>query len=225
MSGAICGARNTRRKYWSVSRSLATMVTVCSSIGKRLAVLLRGGAFRNLLVSGEREQRPGVAIDVVFQIKNFRKTGAGRLGFRPRTVRILSLHEIFNAAFERGIFGIIERAQAHDGPRGLGRGAWALTFENGVVVSVASLTPAGVGMLNAFEPDAGALQPRLIHVEVQRAHSTQNLPRSINVIHAPAAIPRAVFLLLRLDVFERVPDLITVSYTHLRAHETGRNLV
>src|ERR1039457_385349 len=110
MSGAICGARSTRRKYWSVSRSLATMVTVCSSMGKGRAVLLGGGAFGNLFVSRQREQRPGVAIHVIFQIKHFRKTSAGGLGFRPRTVRILRLHEIFDAALERGILRIVERA-------------------------------------------------------------------------------------------------------------------
>src|SRR5450755_1259708 len=100
MSGAICGARSTRRKYWSVSRSLATMVTVCSSMGNGRAVLFGRGVFADLPVGGEREQRPGVAIHVVFQVKHFRETGAGGLGFRPRAVRILCLHEIFDAALE-----------------------------------------------------------------------------------------------------------------------------
>ena len=108
--------------------------------------------FADLPVGAEREQRPGVAIHVVFQVKHFRKTGAGRLVLGPRAVEILRAAEILDAAFEDGIFGIVERAQTHDGPRGLRRGAGALPFENRVVVGVATFAPAAVFALDAFEP-------------------------------------------------------------------------
>ena len=113
-----------------------------------------GGAFEDFAVRGEREQRPGVAIDVVFQVENLRETGAGGFLLGPGAVGVLRADQILDAAFERGIVRVAERTQAHDGPGGLRRGAWPAALENRVVVSVATLAPAAVLVLHAFQPVA-----------------------------------------------------------------------
>ena len=61
------------------------------------------GAFEDFAIGRKREQRPGVAIDVIFQIENLRKTGAGDFAFRPGTIRVLRANQILEAAFERGM--------------------------------------------------------------------------------------------------------------------------
>ena len=58
------------------------------------------GAFEDFTIRCKRKQRPSVAIDVVFQIKHLRETGAGRLLLRPRAVGILRANQILDAAPE-----------------------------------------------------------------------------------------------------------------------------
>src|SRR6185503_18332434 len=102
----------------------------------------------------------------------------------------------------RLVIGIVEGAKTHHGPSGLACGARAFTLEDGVVVSVASFAPAAVLVLHAFQPVPGLLQPGLIHVDAQGAQATQDLPRAVDVIDAPTAIPRAVLLLVVAEVLE-----------------------
>src|SRR5439155_15089305 len=125
-----------------------------------------------------------VAVHVVLEIKHARETSAGRLVLRPRAVRVLRAGQEFDAAADAGAVGVTERAQTHHRPGGLRGGAWTLAFENRIVVSVAALAPATVGMLDTFQPIAGFKQPRLLHVEVQGAQPAQNLPRAVDVVDA-----------------------------------------
>src|SRR5207253_6192028 len=90
---------------------------------------------------------------------------------------------------------------------GLRCGARALPLENGIVVGIATFAPAAVLVLDALQPAAGFLQPRLAHVESERVQTTQNLPGSVNVIHTPAAVPRAVFFLVLANEFEGLLQL------------------
>src|SRR5687768_16134702 len=96
---------------------------------------------------------------------------------------------------------VAERAEAHDGPCSLRGCARALPFEHGIVVRVATFAPASVLVLHAFEPRAGGEQPLLVHVDLERPEAAQDLPRAINVVDAPAAIPRAVgFLVIANEI-------------------------
>src|SRR4029077_12468946 len=127
--------------------------------------------------------------------------------FGPRTVGILSADQIFDTALDTGSMGIIECQQAHDCPCGLRGGAWPLALENGVVVGVAAFAPAAIFVLNACEPIAGFEEPRLEHVDVQRAQTAQHLPRSVDVIDTPTAIPGAVFFLVIANEAQGLLDL------------------
>ena len=112
--------------------------------------------------------------------------------------------KIFDAALEAGAVRVVEGAQAHDGPGGLRGGAGAVALENRVVVGVAAFAPAAVLVLDAFQPVAGLEDPGLAHVHAQGAQAAQDLPGAVNIIDAPAAVPRAVRFLVVADEFQRL---------------------
>src|SRR5204862_6873723 len=87
---------------------------------------------------------------------------------------------------------IAARANAHDRPRGLRGCALADSFSRRIFVSRASFAPAAIVVLTALEPIAPAQNPILRHVVSNRAQTAQHLPRSVNIIHAPAPVPGAV---------------------------------
>src|SRR5690606_10758349 len=119
---------------------------------------------------------------------------------------------------EAGAVGIIEGAEAHDRPRGLGGGAGTLALEDRIIVRVAALAPAAVGPLDALEPVAGADDPWLAHAVVERAQPAEHLPRSVDVVDPPAAEERAVALLGVADEIEGAPHLRVVEPGALMAH-------
>src|SRR5439155_10194473 len=102
-------------------------------------------------------------------------------------------------------------AQAHDRPGGLRRGARSPALENRIVVSVAAFTPAAPFVLDAFKPVTRLEQPWFLHVPVQRSHAAQHLPGAVDVVDAPAAIPRTVLFLMLTDEDDRVPHLRMVE--------------
>ena len=98
--------------------------------------------------------------------------------------------------------GVIERAQAHHGPGGLGGRAGSLAFEDWIVVGVAAFAPAAVFVLNTFEPVAAFDKPGLVHIDAERAHAAQDLPGAVDVVDAPTAIPGTVVLLFLAQKFD-----------------------
>src|SRR5262249_32466322 len=115
--------------------------------------------------------------------------GAGGFVFGPGAVGILGADEVLDATLNAWAMGVVERAEAHDCPGGLGSSARSLAFKNGVVVGVAAFAPAAVFVLNAFEPIACFKDPGLVHIDVQGAQAAQDLPGAVDVIDTPAAIP------------------------------------
>src|SRR6266511_1004581 len=94
----------------------------------RLAVALRGGAVEDLPVGRQGEERPGVPVHVVLEVKHLRETSPGRFVLGPRTIRVLRAVEIFDAAVDALAVRVVEGAEAHDGPGGLRGGAGALAL-------------------------------------------------------------------------------------------------
>ena len=64
-----------------------------------------------------------------------------------------------------------------------------IALEDRIIIGVAALTPTTIGMLHALQPAFGLLEPRLVHVELQRPQATQRLPRAVDIIDTPAPIP------------------------------------
>jgi hypothetical protein len=71
----------------------------------------RGFGLAQLAVGGHGEERPGVAIHVVFEVENFRKTCAGDLVFGPGAVGVLGVDEVANAAQEAFAIWIAKSAE------------------------------------------------------------------------------------------------------------------
>jgi hypothetical protein len=91
------------------------------------------------------------------------------------------------------------REQAEDGPRGLRRRCSGPGPSRRDRVGAAALAPAAVAVLDGAEPGGGLLDPALAHVDADRAEADQDLPRAVEIVHAPAAEPRAVGLLRLLE--------------------------
>ena len=165
------------------------------------------GLAEEIAIGGQGQEGPTVAIHVVLQVEDARETGAGRFRFGPGAVGVLGANEVGHAGLDAGAVGVAEGAEAHDGPGGLGGGAGALAFEDGVVVGVAAFAPAAVLVLDAFQPVAGFEEPGLAQVQAEGAEAAQDLPGAVDIIDAPAAVPGAVGFLVFADEFQGLAHL------------------
>src|SRR5438067_12214778 len=155
-------------------------------------------------IGREREQRKILPIHVVLQIKHPRETGAGNLRLVPRAIWALRRKQITETTLHARPIEFSARANPHDRPGSLRGRALTLAFEDRVLVRRASLTPAAVVILTALDPIAPTQNPILRHVLADGAQTAEHLPRSVNVIHAPAAIPGAVVVLGIDEVLHRL---------------------
>src|SRR5437660_8258597 len=105
---------------------------------------LRDEALSVIHVGRQREEREILAIHVVFQIKDTRKSGAGDFGLVPRTIRLLRAQKETQTALNARPIEIAAGASAHDRPRRLRRRALAHFFHRPVIVTRDSSTPAAV---------------------------------------------------------------------------------
>src|SRR5437588_11582693 len=101
---------------------------------------------------------------------------------------------------------IAARANSHDRPRGLRRGAFTNSFRCRIFVSRASFAPTAIVILAALKPIAPAQNPILGHVVTDGPQSAKYLPRSVNVVHTPASVPRAIRFLGLDQIMNRVAD-------------------
>jgi len=115
-----------------------------------------GASFASRVVAGQHfsvgrqgQQRPAISVHIVFEIKHFRKTGPSRFRFGPRSIGVLCLNQIINAAPHALTIRIIERQQTHHSPRRLRRSTRTLPFENRIVVSITTFAPTAILVLNA----------------------------------------------------------------------------
>ena len=140
-------------------------------------------------IGRQREEREILTIHVVLQIEDARKTGAGDLRFLPGTIALLRREQIAQAALHARSLQIAARTKTHHGPGRLRCRAFALPFKRRIFVSRASFTPTAIIVLTTLQPIASAQNPILRHIFADGAQPAQHLPRSVNVVHAPAAVP------------------------------------
>src|ERR1700746_3527810 len=91
-------------------------------------------AFAHVVEARERVKRKRIAVEVIFQIENARKTRASKFRFIPRAVFILVLGKPSSGALGSRIVRPNRCKQADQSPRGLRCGALAFAFERRVVV-------------------------------------------------------------------------------------------
>src|SRR5205814_8155558 len=83
----------------------------------------------------------------------------------------------------------------HYRPSRLRSGAFANAFDRRILVGSTGFAPAAIRVLATLQPIAPAQNPVLGHVVTDSAQSTQHLPRSVDVIDTPTAIPRTIIFL------------------------------
>lgn len=64
----------------------------------------------------ERVKWEGIAVKVILQIEHARKSGAGKLGFAPRAIRILLMNEIGDGFLNGRIIRLCAREQSNQAP-------------------------------------------------------------------------------------------------------------
>src|SRR6202158_1343366 len=155
-----------------------------------------------ILIARQRIQREIVLIQMVLQIKNAGKAGAGEFRLFPSSLAGLLFGEIADAALNhpfRGQFVLLARGQQADqSPRGLRRGADSLALQCRIVVRGNGFAVAAIRILHGPQPVHPASRP-IARLEAQRFQRANYSPGSIHVVHAPASIPGAVRALVTLQ--------------------------
>src|SRR5580700_6684983 len=79
----------------------------------------RTPTFRQIVVARQGIKREGVSIQMIFKIKDARKSGAGKFGLIPGTVRILLLQEPGYGALNGRVVRADRGEEADQTPSGL----------------------------------------------------------------------------------------------------------
>src|SRR4030095_10561602 len=73
----------------------------------------------------------------------------------------------------------------------------------GGLVALAGLAPAAIAVLMALEPADRALDVLVARVDADRGEPAEHRPRAVEVVHAPAAVPRTVVALRMAQEIDR----------------------
>src|SRR5579863_10219253 len=166
------------------------------SVGDELT-LVCGRAGRGGLPTGKRQGWKNVPVQVIVDVEVTGKTGAGVLGLVPRPV-VLTIQQECSAACARGIVAEAGKLERQHRPSRLRRRARADTRERLVHVRVTRLTPAAIGVLYAKHPFGGVANH--VSADVERDQCADHAPRAVDVVDAPAAVPRSPGALRRAKV-------------------------
>src|SRR5690349_16203150 len=144
------------------------------------------------LVERQRAQREDRRVEVVAQIEHLRESGRGPVVVLPGAVVLLFREEVADAAADRLRVAVAGGEQRDERPRGLRRRRRALSLGGRVVVGVRQLAPAAVGVLVRADPLRRLLEALLAQVLSGVEQAAQREERAIQVVAAPAAVPRSV---------------------------------
>src|SRR2546425_4516635 len=131
---------------------------------------------------------------MVVQVEDFGEAGSGGQLFVPGAVGALRREQVFDTLVYALAGGVAAGQQAEHGPGGLGRSAFGRR-EHAVVITGATFAPAAIGVLNRSKPFAGAQDMDFAIVLAGVAQPAQGEAGSVNVGHAPAAVPASIRLL------------------------------
>src|SRR5579862_9622149 len=86
-------------------------------------------------------------------------------------------------------------------------------------IAIAAFAPAAVRVLNRDQPVRGTAHNRRVEIEAGTVQASEDRPRAIDIIYAPAAEPAAVFFLGPGEMVDGSPDARTVDgFAELREH-------
>src|SRR5439155_726262 len=107
--------------------------------------------------------------------------------------------------------------EAQQRPRRLARQRLADPGQLGLRVALARLAPAAVRVLAPEEPAHRPLHVLVARVDADGAQPAQHRPRAVDVIDAPAAVPRPVVALRAADEVDGAVDGLEVARVAERA--------
>src|SRR6266571_5023944 len=152
---------------------------------------------------------------MIVQVEDFGEAGSGGQLFVPGAVGALRTEQVFDTLVYALAGGVAASQQAQHGPGGL-RGSGFGRRENAVVITGAAFAPAAIGVLNRSKPFAGAQDMDFAIILAGRAQPAQREAGSVNIGHAPAAVPASIRLLGAHQVVD------AAAYGRMRAAETIR---
>src|SRR6266849_9462895 len=153
------------------------------------------GATRLIGIAREGVNREGIPVEVIFQIEDAGKTCAGEIRLAPGAVFPLLMDEIRNGFGDRGVVDVIAGEKPDETPSALRSGARALAFRERLVIAAQGFAEAAVGLLHGAKQGDGTLAV-IARCERNGLERAQDAAAAVNVVHAPAAEPGAVFGLI-----------------------------
>src|SRR5213593_446177 len=148
-----------------------------ASTGRTTAGRVRS-AIEGALVRPERPEGEVFRVEVVLQHENPREAGAIPERVVPAAVGALVFEEVADTTLDGVGAGTTGREEREQGPRRLARRRRATAGQVGVVVALARLAPASVGVLRRLEPAHGALDPLLVETLPDRFETSEHRPRA-----------------------------------------------
>src|SRR5436309_4535591 len=170
-------------------------------------------------VDSQRPEREILGVQMVLQVEDPRKARSVPERVFPRPVLALRPQQIIDAALDGRATRATRGKETKERPRGLTRNRLAHAGELVVVVALAGLAPAAVAVLMALEPAHRALDVLVPGVHADRREPAQHRPRAVDVVHAPAAVPRPVVSLRVAQEIDRAPGGLEVLPIAERAQE------
>src|SRR6266849_3360683 len=170
-------------------------------------------------VDSQRTERELLAVQVVLQVEDPGEARSIPEGVLPRAVVALRPQKIIDAALDRRAARTAGREEAQQRPRGLTRNRLAHAGKLVVVVALAGLAPPAVPVLVALEPSDRALDVLVTRIHADGGEPAQHRPRAIDVVHAPAAVPRSVVSLRVAEEIDRALGGLEVLPVAERAEE------
>src|SRR5207247_1777311 len=143
-------------------------------------------------VDAEGPEREVVRVQVVLQVEHAREARTVPERVVPAAVGLLRAHQIFDAALDDGAAGDAGGEEPQQRPRRLARQRGADAGQLRLRVALTGLAPAPIGILAPAEPAHRALHVLVTRIDTHGAEPAQHRPRAVDVVHAPAAVPRAV---------------------------------
>src|SRR3990172_9530 len=151
-----------------------------------------GGSCGGGAVAPQRPEGEVLRVEVVLQVEDAREPRPVPERVGPAAVGLLRAEQVLDAALDHGPARPPRGEEREQRPRRLAGRRGADAGERGAVVALARLAPAAVRVLAALQPADRALHVLVAGILADRGQAAQHRPRPVDVVHAPAPVPRPV---------------------------------
>src|SRR5215813_10985336 len=193
--GVASAARASAKKAPNRPRESTSAIVRPPTASKGRSAGASGRSGMRAAVDSQRPEREILSVQVVLQIEDTGKARAVPQRVLPRAVVTLVLEQIVDAALDRRTARAAGREEPEQRPRGLARKRLADAGERVVFIALTRLAPAAVAVLVPLEPADRALHELVARIDADRVQTAQHRPRPVDVVHAPAPVPRTVVTL------------------------------